>query len=57
MGTDAMAERGGQTMELMRRKDVPVELTWDLTAIYDDEAKLTADLEKIRQLTDEIEET
>lgn len=44
-------------MELMRRKDVPVELTWDLTAIYDDEAKLTADLEKIRQLTDEIEET
>ena len=42
-------------MELMKRKDVPVELTWDLSAIYDDEAKLTADLEKIRQLTDEIE--
>ena len=42
-------------MELMQRKDVPVELTWDLTALYDDEAKLAADLEKIRQLTDEIE--
>lgn len=44
-------------MELMQRKDVPAELTWDLTAIYDDEAKLAADLEKIRQLTDEIEKT
>lgn len=42
-------------MELMQRKDVPVELTWDLTAIYDDEAKLSADMEQIRQLTDEIE--
>ena len=42
-------------MELMKRKDVPVELTWDLTAIYDDEAKLAADTERIRQLTDEIE--
>lgn len=44
-------------MELMQRKDVPAELTWDLTAIYDDEAKLAADLEKIRRLTDEIEKT
>lgn len=42
-------------MELMKRKDVPAELTWDLAAIYDDEAKLTADQEKIRRLTDEIE--
>ena len=44
-------------MELMKRKDVPVELTWDLTALYDDEAKWTADMEKIRTLTDEIEST
>ena len=42
-------------MELMKRKDVPVELTWDLAAIYDNEAKLTADMDKIRTLTDEIE--
>ena len=42
-------------MELMKRKDVPVELTWDLTALYDDEAKLTAGMEKARTLTDEIE--
>ena len=42
-------------MELMKRKDVPVELTWDLTALYDDEAKWKADMEKIRVLTDEIE--
>ena len=44
-------------MSLMRRKEVPVELTWDLTALYDDEAKLNADVEKIRSLTDEIEKT
>ena len=42
-------------MELMKRKDVPVELTWDLTAIYASEAEWKADVEKIRQLTDEIE--
>ena len=42
-------------MELMKRKDVPVELTWDLSAIYDDEAKLASDIESVRRLTDEIE--
>ena len=42
-------------MELMRRKDVPVELTWDLTALYDDEAKWKADAEKVRLLAEEIE--
>ncbi|MBD5161382.1 MAG: oligoendopeptidase F [Oscillibacter sp.] len=42
-------------MELMKRRDVPAELTWDLSAIYDDEARLTADMEKVRRLTDEIE--
>ncbi len=42
-------------MELAKRKDVPVELTWDLSAIYADEAILQADMEKIRNLTDEIE--
>lgn len=42
-------------MELMRRKDVPAELTWDLTALYDDEAKWKADAEKVRLLAEEIE--
>lgn len=42
-------------MGLMRRKDVPVELTWDLTAIYDSEAKWQADVEKIPLLAEEIE--
>ncbi len=43
-------------MELMKRKDVPVELTWDLTAIYDDEAKWKTDVEKVRRLSEEIEQ-
>ena len=38
-------------MELMQRKDVPEELTWDLTAIYGDEAKLTADMENMAWMT------
>ena len=42
-------------MELMKRKDVPVELTWDLDALYRDEAQWKASVEKLRQLTDQIE--
>lgn len=42
-------------MELKRRKDVPVELTWDLTALYKDEAALKADTDKVLALCDEIE--
>ena len=42
-------------MELMQRKDVPVELTWDLGAIYDSEENWKADVERIRRMTDEIE--
>ena len=42
-------------MELMKRKDVPVELTWDLGAIYDSEEKWKADVERIRRMTNEIE--
>jgi len=44
-------------MELMKRKDVPAELTWDLTALYDDEAKWKADVEKVRRMAEEIEKT
>ncbi len=43
-------------MELMKRKDVPEELTWDLTALYDSEAEWQADVEKVRLLAEEIEE-
>ena len=42
-------------MELFTRKDVPEELTWDLTALYSSEAKLNEDMEKIRRLSEEIE--
>lgn len=44
-------------MELKKRKDVPVELTWDLTALYDEEAKWKADVEKAQKLADSIEQT
>ena len=36
-------------MELMKRKDVPVELTWDLSALYQDEAQWKAAVEKLRE--------
>ena len=41
-------------MELMKRKDVPVELTWDLTAIYASEAEWKADMEKVLPMVEEI---
>ena len=44
-------------MQLPKRKDVPVELTWDLSAIYNSEDAMQADLEKVRKLADEIERT
>ena len=36
---------------------MPVELTWDLSAIYNSEDAMQADLEKVRKLADEIERT
>ena len=42
-------------MELMPRKDVPVELTWDLTCLYPDADALNADLEGIEALSKELE--
>lgn len=42
-------------MELAKRKDVPVELTWDLSAIYKTEEDMNADLEKVKALTSELE--
>ncbi len=42
-------------MNLAKRKDVPVALTWDLTGLCADEAALRADMEKIRAMTDRIE--
>ncbi len=38
-------------MELLTRKDVPQELTWDLTALYKTEEDLNADVEKVKALT------
>lgn len=42
-------------MELMKRKDVPVELTWDLTALYGDEGALEKDMAEIERLAGEVE--
>lgn len=42
--------------ELKDRKDVPEELTWDLSRIYATEADMFADAEKAKQLSEEIAE-
>lgn len=42
-------------MELAKRSEVPVELTWDLSAIYPDEAALQADVDWIERAAREIE--
>ena len=43
-------------MELVMRKDVPEELTWDLSAIYETEEKMLADAEKMEKLSKELEQ-
>jgi len=42
-------------MELMKRKDVPVELTWDLTALCADENAASELVERAKAITDELE--
>ena len=42
-------------MELMMRKDVPEELTWDLNAIYATEEDMLRDAEKMEAMSLEIE--
>ncbi len=42
-------------MELIMRKDVPVEETWDLSLIYKTEEDMLADVEKIKALADTLE--
>lgn len=41
--------------KLKSRKDVPVELTWDLTGIYPTEEAMLSDVEQIKKMTHEIE--
>lgn len=43
-------------MNLPERKDVPGELTWDLSHIYDSEEKLQADLKRVQEMGEEIAE-
>ena len=42
-------------MELKSRKDVPVELTWDLSLIYPTEEAMLADAKKMEELGKELE--
>ncbi len=42
-------------MQLAKRSEVPVQQTWDLSAIYPDAAALDAAIQQIRGLADEIE--
>lgn len=41
-------------MQPKARKDVPVELTWDLTSIYKNEGEMRADIEKVKALSDRM---
>lgn len=41
-------------MQPKARKDVPVELTWDLTSIYKNEGEMRADIEKVKVLSDRM---
>ena len=43
--------------ELKSRKDVPTELTWDLSQIYASEADMLRDAEEMKELAGRIEET
>ncbi len=43
--------------ELLARKDVPVEQTWDLSLIYPNEDAMYADAEKMKELSRHIAET
>ena len=38
-------------MELAKRDDVPVELTWDLSLIYPTEEAMLADAQKMKELS------
>ena len=40
---------------MIMRKDVPEELTWDLTSIYASEEELQQDVDRMKSLTDSIE--
>ena len=41
-------------MELKSRKDIPIELTWDLSSIYKTEEEMNQDIEKVTSLSSRI---
>ena len=41
-------------MELKSRKDIPIELTWDLSSIYKTEEEMNQDIEKVNSLSSRI---
>ena len=43
-------------MELKKRNEVPVELTWDLSAIYPDEAAFQKDVQRLKEMAKELED-
>lgn len=42
-------------MELKKRNEVPVELTWDLSAIYPNEEAFLQDVQRLKAMADELE--
>ena len=41
-------------MELKSRKDVPEELTWDLSLIYKTEEEMYQDVDKVKSLSERM---
>lgn len=41
-------------MELKSRKDIPIELTWDLSSIYKTEEEMNQNIEKVTSLSSRI---
>ena len=48
---------GGNRMDMTMRKDVPEELTWDLSLIYASEKDMLRDTERMKTMAKTIEDS
>lgn len=57
IGTKDREERDKMAKELLARKDIPVEQTWDLSLIYPTEEAMYADADRMKALSTHIADT